>query len=114
MGTQLSVYLTIWGYKFTCLSLRNQTLPPHKGLALRYNTCLGVDACSGCSHLQWTQLSDKHIIYIYSIDPVTGGPAKGQSSSLDEMTEDEKEREAEKLEGLLRKLNKLVSLPSGM
>lgn len=45
---------------------------------------------------------------------MTGGPAKGQSSSLDEMTEDEKEREAEKLEGLLRKLNKLVSLPSGM
>ena len=41
---------------------------------------------------------------------MTGGPAQGQSSSLDEMTEEEMEEEAEKLEGLLRKLNKLASM----
>jgi hypothetical protein len=49
---------------------------------------------------------------MYSIDPVTGGPTKGQSSSsLDDMTEEEMEEEAEKLEGLLRKLDKLASVP---
>ena len=43
---------------------------------------------------------------------MTGGPAQGQSSSsLDEMTEEEMEKEAEKLEGLLRKLDKLASMP---
>ena len=46
---------------------------------------------------------------MYSTDPVTGGPIKQQQpSSLDEMTDEEREREAEKLEGLLRKLNELV------
>ena len=44
---------------------------------------------------------------------MTGGPAKGQSSSsLDDMTEEEMEEEAEKLEGLLRKLDKLATVPS--
>ena len=47
-------------------------------------------------------------ILSYSIDPVTGGPVKEPSTSLDEMTDEEKEREAEKLEGLLRKLDELV------
>ena len=39
---------------------------------------------------------------------MTGGPIKQQPSSLDEMTDEEREREAEKLEGLLRKLDELV------
>ena len=44
---------------------------------------------------------------------MTGGPAQGQSSSsLDDMTEEEMEEEAEKLEGLLRKLDKLAAVPS--
>ena len=39
---------------------------------------------------------------------MTGGPIKQQPSSLDEMTDEERGREAEKLEGLLRKLDELV------
>ena len=41
-----------------------------------------------------------------SIDPVTGAPMKEDPSPLDEMTAEEKEREAEELEGLLKKLDK--------
>ena len=42
-----------------------------------------------------------------SLDPVTGGPVKEEPSTLDDMTDEEKDREAEKLEGLLRKLDEL-------
>ena len=42
-----------------------------------------------------------------SVDPVTGGPSlKGAESALDHMTEEEKEAEAEKLHGLLEKLDR--------
>ena len=44
---------------------------------------------------------------LYSIDPVTGGPAPGGDgrSPLDDMTEEEKEREAEQLHHLIEKMN---------
>ena len=44
----------------------------------------------------------------YSIDPVTAGPIKDDPSTLEDMSAEEKEREAEKLEGLLKKLDKSV------
>ena len=44
---------------------------------------------------------------------MTGGPIKQQTSSLDEITDEEREREAEKLEELLRKLDELVPYDVG-
>ena len=43
-----------------------------------------------------------------SVDPITGGPCKPEEkkSVLDDMTEEEKEREAEKLQDLFAKMER--------
>ena len=46
--------------------------------------------------------------YLYSIDPVTGGPSKERGEGEGErepMTEEEKEREAARLVDMMRRLN---------
>lgn len=57
-------------------------------------------------HIDSTSLS---VLYC-SIDPVTGGPSKQNTSALDQMTPEEMEIEAEKLEILFRKLEGYVIL----
>ena len=48
---------------------------------------------------------EKCLSLFCSVDMVTGGLEAAGPSPLDTMTEEEKEREAEKLHGLIKKLN---------
>ena len=49
----------------------------------------------------------KALYLLYSIDPVTGGPAPPpEPSPLDTMTDEAKEAEAERLMGLINQLNR--------
>ena len=42
--------------------------------------------------------------HAHSVDPVTGGPSKEDECPFDEMTEEQKEEEARKLEDLFQRL----------
>ena len=48
----------------------------------------------------------KYLSFFCSVDVVTGGLEASGPSPLDSMTEEEKEKEAEKLHRLIKKLNK--------